>query len=322
MKSFLNLSMGVVLIFQCGALRADPSAPPVASLDPARSLACTPSFADCSGFDAVVFVHGIYGNDDTFVNPTTSFDWPSRFPSMVSERRIDVYRLNYQSAMLSWAKKKNPRFDEVAKAVKDALKPLRDRRYRTIGFIAHSLGGNVVSTYIHLIKTGLGHPQRSQNAFVITLATPVLGAQVADLGTRLKQGLGIEDDLLDSLKSDNLYLRMLLEFREEEDPKEKRYVCRPVHLHAAYEEEYLGPILVVSEDSAAVSVSRMVKSPVVGFRLDHSEIAKPDGPDHVVYRWVLDRVEDEYLRVATWEDAHKDFPPERRLCERMEFIPE
>ena len=154
---------------------------------------------------------------------------------------MDVYRLDYQTALLKWANDKDPRFEEVARAVREAMKPLRIRQYRTIGFIAHSLGGNMVSTYIHLVKTKIGHPQRSQHAYVITLATPVLGSQVANVGSELRSVLRMNDDLLNSLTKDNLYLRMLLEFREEEDPKERRYVCRPVHLHAAYEDKYLGP---------------------------------------------------------------------------------
>jgi hypothetical protein len=114
-------------------------------------------------------VHGIYGSTETFVNQKTGFNWPREFPQYVNGRAVDVFRLNYQTALLSWAHAKNPSFEEVAKAIKEAMKPLRTRQYRTIGFIAHSLGGNVVSTYIHMVKTSIGHPQRSQNAFVLTM---------------------------------------------------------------------------------------------------------------------------------------------------------
>ena len=109
----------------------------------------------------------------------------------------------------------------------------------------------------------------------------------------------MNDDLIKSLRSNNLYLRMLNEFRQEEEDKARRYLCRPVQLHAAYETRYLGPIFIVSRDSAAESISNLAKSPVVGFRLNHIEIAKPTGIDHVVYRWVLDRVTD-----AFWTRCH------------------
>lgn len=210
-----------------------------------------------------MFVHGIYGGDETFRNPATGFDWPLAFPTCFSPngtpcRRVDVFRLDYRTALLSWAKNGNPDFKQVAEAVFAAMKPLRKRQYRSIGFIAHSLGGNVVSTYIHMVKTTLGHPQRSQNAFVITLGTPVLGAQIAGLASTLKAQLQMQDPLLESLEKNNLYLTMLEQFREEEITKEGRYTCRPVHLHAAYEEKFIGPLLVVSPDSAAIAISKIV----------------------------------------------------------------
>ena len=309
----------VVLVGSTTWVYGQPPTP--AALEPARPQQCPADRKTCQEFDAIVFVHGIYGGEETFKN-IAGFDWPKEFPSSVDGRRVDVFRLNYQTALLSWAKERNPRFSEVAVAALDALAPLRKRQYRSIGFIAHSLGGNIVSTYIHMVKTKVGHPQRSQHAFIVTLATPVLGAQIADLAAMLKAALRMNDDLLNSLKSGNLYLEMLNEFRQEEDDKARRYVCRPVHLHAAYEAKYLGPVLIVSRDSAAESISKLAKSPVVGFPLDHSQIAKPSGPDHAVYRWVLDRVEDEYRRVATWEAAHSQSAPGRRLCEEMDFLPE
>jgi hypothetical protein len=36
------------------------------TLNRARALQCSDSLASCQEFDAVVFVHGIYGNDATF----------------------------------------------------------------------------------------------------------------------------------------------------------------------------------------------------------------------------------------------------------------
>jgi hypothetical protein len=36
------------------------------------------------------------------------------------------------------------------------------RGYRSVGFIAHSLGGNVITAYIHSVKSELGHSARAQ----------------------------------------------------------------------------------------------------------------------------------------------------------------
>lgn len=114
--------------------------------------------------------------------------------TLIQGRPVDVFSLEYQNAMVAWAKDKNPSFDVVARQVKVLLKPLRMKQYRSIGFITHSLGGNVISTYMLMLLTNLGHPQRSQVAYVINLATPTYGAQIADIGKTLKSTLGMNVD--------------------------------------------------------------------------------------------------------------------------------
>jgi Putative serine esterase (DUF676) len=311
------LPFGLLLV---SAILVRPGSAISAQLDLVGASRCTN--VSCDRIDAIVFVHGIYGNKDTFVNSTTHFDWPAKFPREVGSRELDVYQLNYDNAMAGWAHGQNPNFDDLAKDVLIALKPLRVRNYRTIGFVTHSLGGNVISTYIHSVKTKFGHPQRSQNAFVITLATPVLGSQWADVAHFLKSSLGMKDDFLESLRRDNLYLRMLEEFREQENEKAQRYICRPVNLHAAFEKQYLGPILVVSPDSAALPISKLVASPIVGFPLNHNQMAKPKSQTDNLYKWVFDRIMTEYVRVSTWEAAHESAPTKNKLCELMDFVPE
>jgi hypothetical protein len=79
-----------------------------ACIEPARPLQCTSQ--SCRDYDAIVFVHGIYGSDDTFRNPKTKFDWPAQFPQSVKiygvDRPVDVYRLKYRDSLLSWSKGK------------------------------------------------------------------------------------------------------------------------------------------------------------------------------------------------------------------------
>jgi hypothetical protein len=297
-----------------------------ATLEPARPLQCRS--APCSNFDAIVFVHGIYGSRETFYNARTGFDWPKMLPeTLPTDARggfthVDVYVIEYRSAMLSWARGDNPSFEAVATTVFRLMAPVRKKQYRSIGFIAHSLGGNIVSTYIHMVNTRYGHANRAENAFVVTLATPVIGAQVADIFGLAKNQVFINDHLLQSLESGNLYLRMLNEFRAAEDPKAESYGCRAVHLHAAIEQKYLGPVLVVSPQSAGASISEMVSSPVVGFPLNHMEMAKPTGPDDPLYLWVMDRVGDEYRRMSDWQESHAQAAPEFFLCQRAPLLPE
>jgi hypothetical protein len=297
--------------------------PPVAPrLEPVGQTHCNYHVAGvCTNSDALIFVHGIYGGEDTFKNTQTQFDWPSELPRSINGRQIDVFKLMYHSRLVGWARGENTSFDELALEIMATLKPLRRAGYNSIGFIAHSLGGNIISTYIHSLKTTFGHPQRSQNAFVITLATPVLGAQIADIYSTLKSALGMSDPLLQSLKADNLYLKMLSQFRELEGVPQQNYRCRPVHLHAAVEQKHLGPLLIVNPESAVLPLSRLVNSPIVGFPLDHLAIAKPENSDSAVYRWALERIADEYKRISEWDEGHKGNPA-RRLCELIDFIAE
>lgn len=182
---------------------AQPGGPAALALVGQRQ--CPDAQPTCETFDAVVFVHGIYGTATTFRN-ANGFDWPANFSQSVERTNVDVFLLNYETELLSWAKGKSPTFLDLSNSVLDAMALLRKRRYRSIGFIAHSLGGNVVSTYIHRVETKIGHPQRSQHAFVITLATPVLGSQIANIAGPLKRLLQMDDDLLRSLTVENLYL--------------------------------------------------------------------------------------------------------------------
>jgi hypothetical protein len=107
----------------------------------------------CTKRDALFFVHGIYGDKDTFQNG--QFYWPSavaeQFPG------VDVYVIEYRTKLLSWLKRDVASFDEVSDALFAKLQGrpevgfddgvLSLRPYRSIGFIAHSLGGNVTAAY-------------------------------------------------------------------------------------------------------------------------------------------------------------------------------
>ena len=312
------LLMLVLLLLGRSSLAQD-----AVTLTALRPPACTQATATCENYDAIVFVHGIYGDATTFVNPDTKFDWPSEMPTTFRDRKVDVFRLNYESRLFAWLRQAGPKFDEVVLSMHDALKPLRTKNYRSIGFVAHSLGGNVVPAYITYVTLKMSHPGSSQHAYVITLATPVLGSQLADLGTEIKKALGFSaDPLLESLKQDNQLLRMLLTFRKAEGGKKELFGCRPISLHAAFEEKQVGPFLVVSPDSAALSVAGLTSSQVVGFPFDHFAIVKPSDKQHRVYQWVNQRIDDEFVRLSAWEKAVALHPPLRRLCIDIDRKPE
>src|ERR1019366_1594474 len=79
---------------------------------------------------------------------------------------------------------------------------------------------------------------------------------------------------------------------------------------------------IVAPDSAATSISQIVNSPVIGFQLNHADIAKPASAQSPVYLWAMNLIKGEYIRVSTWDAAHNASPPAYRLCERVPLIPE
>jgi hypothetical protein len=322
MTSYIRWLLAATLVLSLSSARSQ-ALHPAATLIPMSDAPC---LADCGSSDALIFVHGIYGDAATFRNAKTGFDWPSALPislEKIEGLQVDVYRLDYESALIAWARQRNPDFVSVADAVSMELAPLRRRGYRSIGFIAHSLGGNIVSTYLHEIKSRYGHAARSQHAYVITLGTPVLGSDVASIALPLKRLLRINDDLLNSLQKGDLFLRMLNRFREMERRKSAELGCRPVNLHAAYEEKRVaGLVQVVDRESAALSIANLASSPVVGFRRDHFAIAKPPNTEDVVYVWVLDQLVRELIRVREWEATRRDAAADEKLCQGMRLLPE
>jgi hypothetical protein len=275
----------------------------------------------CLNFDALVFVHGIYGDRDTFKHGKTKFDWPAQFPREISGRKIDVFKLNYETALWSWKKGTNPSFLAITEGADAILKPLRQRQYRSIGFIAHSLGGNIVSAYLNLVgSTGL--PQHSQHAFVITLATPVRGAQIAKSAHWLKWFAGMSDLLLKSLEKDSINLEMQQAVRERIERGGKvQYRCRETTLHAAFEEKDMAFVNIAEQGSVVKPIKDFAKN-IKGFPLDHSEIARPDGPKHPVAVWVTGLVEKEYRRLLDWRLDLGPSEDRPSYCHGMGFHPE
>lgn len=286
----------------------------VASIEPAKSTQCPTEIADCGDYDAIVFVHGIYGGTDTFKNSQTEFFWPKEIPSIIANRRIDVFVATYQTEMINWATSKDPTFDAVTNKFFEAMAPLRERKYRSIGFIAHSLGGNVVATYVHRMKSAHGHIARARHAYIVTLGTPISGAHVANVASILKSILNMDDELLASLKKENLFLEMLGRFRTDDNTKALSFLCRPVHLYAAYETKTVAGVKIVQPEDATGKFNQLfseIPSPLIA---NHSTIAKPSDTKDPVYLWVDKILDREMLRLNEWEKYQAHLPLDKQIC--------
>jgi hypothetical protein len=253
--------------------------------------------------DAVFFVHGIYGDVDTFKNG--DFYWPSELAKEFNNE-LDVYTIEYRTKLLSWLKRDIASFDDVSGALFEKLHGydgqglLSSRPYRSVGFIAHSLGGNVTAAYIHTVKSELGHVERAQNSFLITLGTPANGAQIANVAALIKNMLGVQDPLLQSLERDNTFVRMLASWRNAENRKAARFRCRPVNLYVAVEGTPMYGMTVVSRESAEEPYKYLANEVKMFEEYDHSRLAKPIGANDPVFVWVRDIIKKERKRLGDW----------------------
>lgn len=265
----------------------------------------------CEGRHAIFFVHGIFGGVESFTNG--SYRWPQELAADFPE--VDVFVIKYNTQLLSWINSKVSTFDEIAEVLMSRMQGglveggdfrvlpegfVNKRGYGSVGFIAHSLGGNVTAAYLHSVKSELGHSARAQNAYVITLGTPADGAYIANVGKIIKRYLNRTDPLLVSLEKDNLFLRMLAMWRRAEYAKADRFGCRPVNLFVGIEGASVYGIPVVSEQSARKPYEGFAKKIKVFNSYNHLRIAAPDSKADPLNEWVTTIIREERERIDRW----------------------
>lgn len=284
----------------------------VADIVPIKDCDTQRGTRPCEGRDAIFFVHGIFGGVETFTNGT--YRWPQELAADFPD--VDVFVIKYDTQLLNWLNRDVATFDEIAEVLMSSMQgPVVNdggarildqgfvtlRGYRSVGFIAHSLGGNVAAAYLHSVKSELGHSARAQNAYIITLGTPAEGSYLANVGEIIKQFLGQRDPLLTSLERDNLFLRMLAMWRRAEDQKSQRFHCRPVNLYVGIEGAPTFGLPVVSVESAGRPYRRLARQIKVFDTYDHLRIAAPDKKTDPLNVWVTDIIKNERQRMDDWK---------------------
>ena len=118
---------------------------------------------ECVRRDAIIFIHGIYGGRTTFHNG--DFKWPEELKEELGVDGVDVYLVRYKTSLFAWLRKNIASLDEIVDELFTKLHGnhlqarfgiTEDKPYRSIGIIAHSLGGNVAGAYLHYVKSELG----------------------------------------------------------------------------------------------------------------------------------------------------------------------
>jgi pimeloyl-ACP methyl ester carboxylesterase len=253
-------------------------AEPIARLTTQRALDCE---APCKRA-AVIFIHGITGSPKTWGDPSTPLYWPkmlSAEPSLSDD--LDIYQIDYDGTKF---------LGPAAVAIESALelevdKLLLERKYSKVIFIAHSLGGIFVRTYLLHVKLNYGHAALSRFRLVITLGTPNLGSSLANLArlASLNEQIRVlrPIDVNDFAQLVNKSLREI---------QTKHEGCLSLRSFAAFEKKpVLGLGIVVSEESATKDAFGKQ-----GFNRNHIQLPKPQSTNPVdpVYGWATGLVED------------------------------
>lgn len=137
-------------------------------------------FAKKTADHLVVFVHGLDGDPiSTWKSNETGFIWPENLERDV--KNIDAFSFGYPTSLCRGRDKLN--IPELAQRlffeVQDKIKI---GNYKSVSFIAHSLGGLIVRELI--LTYDDGHSLRLPVAFVILLGTPNNGSSLARIGKR------------------------------------------------------------------------------------------------------------------------------------------
>jgi pimeloyl-ACP methyl ester carboxylesterase len=226
--------------------------------------------------DLVIFVHGIFGARDTWVNAKSKAYWPMLIAEDPDLASFDVARIDYESYLI----KAGPSIEGVEKDLQDAIQTLNTSKYRTVQFIAHSLGGNLVRRYLLHVKASYGHKYLSRYRLVIMLGTPEGGsylgavAKLASHNQQLRVLVPIDgNDWLQMLNATIIDLR----------DKHQRTFCPSLKFAAAIETQPLFGLTVVPRKDAVTDADIYREFP-----RNHSSLVKPVSREDVVYKWTKD----------------------------------
>lgn len=232
---------------------------------------------EAKGSDTVViFVHGILGDADTWSHKPRWYSqevirWNDLISSDQSLENPDTFIFEYDT-------KRNSLYSisDFATQLKNAIINNNLDSYRSIVFLAHSMGGLVVKDLLTR-SSEIPTEIREKTRFVHFFATPSSGASIAELASyvaenlHLAQMLPISEDF-NSVDIQNSFLQRIIE--------EWAPISSNIPSYCAYEKEKTyGAVAVVQFESASHGCNRRIE----GIQADHINIVKPVDRDYPSY---------------------------------------
>ncbi len=264
------LTLGCVVLDGCSVL------PTVVST---TTDFCTPTpepkhryFGRPASDHLVIFVHGFCGDArTTWINNETGFDFPKELA-----RELDntyIFSFDYARGL-----EQAPSILSVASHLEFEISLLlKQHKYHSIRFVAHSMGGIVSREYI------LRHYSESKQALIthlVLLASPSNGSELAGLGALVPQNRQVQE--MRHTDKGNSYLESLNDrwSRAFKDSGHPYFIL----VFAGYEEN---PMAVVGKPVRLSSAIAHADTRL-GFKRNHTEMAAPAGTTDILYRWTKD----------------------------------
>ncbi|WP_407149248.1 esterase/lipase family protein [Bradyrhizobium sp. ORS 86] len=215
----------------------------------------------------IVFVHGITGDAIGTWSSAKAY-WPQLVADDPAFGTADVYVYEYPS-----------RFFNVGLSVDEMSEDMRIRfdadgvsSHRNLVFLAHSMGGLIVRSYLLKNRGIAGHTK-----LLYLLATPSLGSELASWA---------------ALASDNPQLANMKRLQSNDflSNLNRRWLAAnmPFPTRCAYEKRPIAKRVVVDEASA----SHLCSGPLDPIDADHIEIAKPEDRGAAQYQSFLNAFRD------------------------------
>jgi pimeloyl-ACP methyl ester carboxylesterase len=267
--------------------------------------------AECDPCDrtAVIFVHGIGGDADTW-----KYDDKTNWPKLLIDDpaigpKVDVYLVNYNSSLL-WSE---PSIVETMKEVDYSLDDLFHRRqYKKITMICHSMGGILCRAYLLHVKARYGHRILSKFRLVFEMAVPHDGSPYANFIKLFSASPEIR--ILTTIDKDD-FKQLMEQTLAELLQKHRDQNCPTLSFYAGFEQLPLQlnlplipwpvhGVIIVERRSAIDHADK-----VAGFDKDHITLVKPTGVDDAVYFWVRENLKAciEGTTLCRGDIANKEF---------------
>jgi glycine betaine/choline ABC-type transport system substrate-binding protein len=267
----------------------------------------------------LVFIHGVTGTPNgtwTYQDNNTKTFWPDLMKTDLKD--YDIFLLSYYTPFAE----SGPSIGQIAENMYKDLEQnfiLPDRsqsldkknrdanysklKYKEVIFIAHSMGNLIIRTM--MIDNPLPDDSPVQIPLILSLASPSMGSELAELGDKLT----VNATYREMIRSEKNSFLQLLNKVWNTSPFDTEIAC-------AYEEKPdpgIGRIVVEVSSATAVCTRPNPR----GFQEDHISIVKPKDRNSPVHTWALEEItkphKKEQWALDRWQKSQiivggKDYP--------------